>query len=271
MVVVGTGDTGKGGDYAINVVGEASYQRELIKVSGSRTKDGSLSSFTKSADLVAEPTNPHDRNAVAVRIDGLTVGYLSRADAVQFHEVMERLGQKGAGLTGLRAFVMGGEFYGVTLYTSHPIGSAIGSAREPAKSRESQEREPEPPVFNGAGVQLVRVNIVGEGSCQDALQSLVPVSRRDARASEWVSATLVCAEEGAVHVRVKSALVGWFEPAQAKRFRAFMSERGAPDEVIMAEVRGGRRLDGRPALYGLALYMEPELAERLNPKHRSRG
>jgi hypothetical protein len=273
MIVIGTGESGRGGDFAINVVGEASYQTELIKVSGTPRRNGRLASFTKSADLVPEPNNPHDRNAVSVRIDGVTVGYLSRADAVQFHVVMEQLGHRDAGLSGLRAFVAGGDFYGVTLYTSHPVGNALGVPREHVEGKPPQERRPEPPVVNEDGVELLRVDIVGEGSCQDALQALVPAVKRDERASEWVSATLLCVDEGGVHVRVEGALVGWLEPPQARRFREFLSERGDVNQSlsgIVAEVRGGRRPDGKPALYGLALYMEPEIAERLLPKRRRR-
>jgi collagen type III alpha len=44
---------------------------------------------------VAEPDNPHDRNAVAVLIAGQTVGYLPREDAPAYSRVLQRLASQG--------------------------------------------------------------------------------------------------------------------------------------------------------------------------------
>ena len=59
------------------------------------------------AQLVPEPDNPHDGNAIRVDVDGMCIGYLSRDDAPRFRR---RLGQKG--LTGVTttcdAIIVGG-------------------------------------------------------------------------------------------------------------------------------------------------------------------
>ena len=58
------------------VVGESQYQDALTRVSHK--------SHTCNATLLPEPDNPFDSNAVMVQIDGMTVGYLCRADARRY-------------------------------------------------------------------------------------------------------------------------------------------------------------------------------------------
>ncbi len=41
------------------------------------------------AALTAEPTNPHDPNAVKVQVDAHHVGYLSRKDAILYHPIVD--------------------------------------------------------------------------------------------------------------------------------------------------------------------------------------
>jgi HIRAN domain-containing protein len=68
-------------DEMVNVVGESSYQPAIRKACG--WSPGTDTHFDCFAELVPEPTNPYDPNAVRVDIDGACVGYLSRADAVE--------------------------------------------------------------------------------------------------------------------------------------------------------------------------------------------
>jgi len=70
------------GDFDFNIVGESYRQDEIAAVAGGRTEDGVR--LETHADLSPEANNPHDANAVAVSIDGHHVGYLSRADAIQY-------------------------------------------------------------------------------------------------------------------------------------------------------------------------------------------
>ena len=68
----------------LEVVGEASYQDNLWRiVGGRRSPDGRVREDVF-AVLAAEPDNPYDANAVAVWIQGLKVGYLSREDAQRY-------------------------------------------------------------------------------------------------------------------------------------------------------------------------------------------
>ena len=108
------------GCFGFEVVGESNYQPALAAAAGGHPARGDGIEVT--AWLVPEDSNRFDPYAVAVQVDGNTVGYLSRDDARSFRR---RLGQKG--LTGSTstcdaAIVGGGErsdgtamFYGIRL------------------------------------------------------------------------------------------------------------------------------------------------------------
>jgi hypothetical protein len=111
----------------INVVGEQSYQDELDQLAGPKTEAGVA--VDVQATLLTEPSNLHDKNAVVVTIDGLTVGYLSRSAAAGFHAHLASVGQAKearagrASLGGIEAEITGGwkrgddeGNYGVVLY-----------------------------------------------------------------------------------------------------------------------------------------------------------
>ncbi len=72
------------GEFGQRVTGESYYQRELDRIAGGRTTDGH--EFERTAEIVLDDRNRHDRNAVRIDIDKKTVGYLSRADARQYRE-----------------------------------------------------------------------------------------------------------------------------------------------------------------------------------------
>lgn len=108
------------GKYRVEVVGESMYQTPLAAVARGRAT-GPLGVPCK-AQLVCEPRNPADANAVAVFIKRQKVGYLSRPDARAFRK---RLGESGKPLrtTTCGAIIRGGGtrddgeqmFYGVWL------------------------------------------------------------------------------------------------------------------------------------------------------------
>jgi len=108
------------GDFDFEVVGESNYQRALAGFAGEHGANSAEKQLR--ATLHLEDSNPHDSKAVAVLLEGTTVGYLSRADARSYRR---RLGQKG--LSGVDAtcdaLIVGGGtkrsgeklFYGVKL------------------------------------------------------------------------------------------------------------------------------------------------------------
>lgn len=77
-------------DTSIEVVGESNYQAALLAVSGGKTPDGPAQT-EHLAQLVAEPSNPYDRNAVRVEIDGRLVGYLPRQFAGRLSAVLREI------------------------------------------------------------------------------------------------------------------------------------------------------------------------------------
>lgn len=81
-------------DAALEVVGEASYQAQLTAVGGRPGVDG-VPYPDQVAKLVREPTNRYDHNAIAVQIRGLTVGYLSRDDAIRYQAVVDWAAVRG--------------------------------------------------------------------------------------------------------------------------------------------------------------------------------
>lgn len=96
---------GGDGTFRINAVGESNYQADLELIAGGREYDGA--SLETVATLVPESENPHDPNAVRVDIDGRTVGYLSRRDAVEFRNELANAGY-GDAITTCAAMICGG-------------------------------------------------------------------------------------------------------------------------------------------------------------------
>jgi hypothetical protein len=88
----------------INVVGESHYQPAIRKACG--WKRGTDTLFECMAELVPEPTNRYDPNAVMVKVDGRQVGYLSHADAKELGAaVREGIERQGSGMC--RAVIAG--------------------------------------------------------------------------------------------------------------------------------------------------------------------
>lgn len=121
----------KGRARRVEIVGEAIYEREIAQVAGPKTPNG-VNMYVV-ARLVPEPTNRRDRNAVAVVINGYTVGHLSQKQAVGFHRAMKERGYGGSWLTGFRARIHAGWLrpddeghYSVTLLLPESIAQEIG-------------------------------------------------------------------------------------------------------------------------------------------------
>ena len=75
---------------AVDATGESHYQDALESVGGGRTCFGVHSPLI-TAELVREPTNPYDPNAVRVEADGRPLGYMPKEDAHRFHAVLDKL------------------------------------------------------------------------------------------------------------------------------------------------------------------------------------
>ena len=93
------------GNFEFEVVGESNYQKAIAAAAGSHgTQSADVQCL---ATLEPEDDNPYDPKAVAIRIQGTLVGYLSREDARSFRR---RLGQKriSGQVTTCDALIVGG-------------------------------------------------------------------------------------------------------------------------------------------------------------------
>jgi hypothetical protein len=93
----------------LEVVGELAYQDALWRLCGGTTGDRIRCDIV--AVLVPEPANPYDANAIAVQIDGQTVGYLSRATAQEYLSGLKRVMSGRGGYVALRGVIVGGGYY----------------------------------------------------------------------------------------------------------------------------------------------------------------
>ena len=90
----------------LDVVGESQYQDALLRVAGGKTEHGPARQRVI-AELVREPRNRFDPNAVAVHVGGLTVGYIEGYDAPRTGHVVEHMWSHGY-LATVPATITGG-------------------------------------------------------------------------------------------------------------------------------------------------------------------
>lgn len=134
--------------YPLDVVGESNYQDALIAIAGRYTREGD--SVEVEAELVREPSNPHDPNAVAVRIQRRTVGYLSRDQAVR---VGGQMREEGLSVVVCSALIRGGwrtnqydeGLYGVRLAVPSYGWIDLGTGAKPPEKVPAPRRKIERP------------------------------------------------------------------------------------------------------------------------------
>lgn len=80
------------GIFATHVMGEQYHRENLEQLCGPSTGEDDLRIV---AQLIPEKDNPFDANAVRVDIEGLTVGHLSREDALVFRKRLRRVIEAG--------------------------------------------------------------------------------------------------------------------------------------------------------------------------------
>lgn len=94
-----------GRGWTVDLVGESNYQSAIGFYY--RDKGRPSSDLKCEAELEPEKANPHDPNAIRVKIAGLTVGYLPRDLAKQYREQVVRIPQL-AGSASCSAKIIGG-------------------------------------------------------------------------------------------------------------------------------------------------------------------
>jgi hypothetical protein len=71
------------GNFSVGVAGESFYFDAISRAANRRTGEHLML-----AEIIREPDNKYDSNAVRVAIDGRTVGHIPREDAPSFHELL---------------------------------------------------------------------------------------------------------------------------------------------------------------------------------------
>ena len=141
-IVVDLTDLGR----IVRVVGESRHQPELLAVNGGYTRpdddrDASMPAEPDNvvAELVAEPLNEFDAHAVAVRMNGRPVGYLSRDVAPGYQPIVLEIAGRGQHAICL-ARIVGGyvledgsrAYFGAELFLCRPE-EVPGRHPEPAR------------------------------------------------------------------------------------------------------------------------------------------
>ena len=91
------------------------FRRDGFRVSGVFYRQESIKKLPigldLSAELIPEPGNPYDFNAVCVEVEGIKVGYLSRKLAVFWHDIVAHLNAQGFYAETLSCIQASGEDY----------------------------------------------------------------------------------------------------------------------------------------------------------------
>lgn len=79
--------------------------KSLIKAGKANQKIYRFERTTKTAELVEEPNNPHDKNAVMVMVDGEKVGYIGADENLHVKDIL-----KNKTVKNISATITGGEY-----------------------------------------------------------------------------------------------------------------------------------------------------------------
>ena len=173
------------------VVGESNYQ-PAIKAAADAHGRAQL------AQLVREPRNKYDRNAVAVRLGGQTVGYLPRDEAPDYHAVLAQLG----GTATSRATVTGGwdqwSSFGVVLHCEpwayDPARGFLGGDR---KVPLTTLKAAKPAALDAVGAGGLATLTVADDGAVWAFVGEVPVGKMaKAKSDDYAAPVRACAAVG---------------------------------------------------------------------------
>lgn len=119
-------------DYPFEIVGEAAYQKNIERYA---VKNGDRSCFTElQATISREPNNSYDKNACRVDINGSTVGYFARNNALSWVNLLKKLGINDNEKVIVDAVIVGGGDkdykYGVRLHIPTRIANSSKYIKE---------------------------------------------------------------------------------------------------------------------------------------------
>jgi hypothetical protein len=179
------------GQYGFAVVGESSHQDELEELAGGRTEESA--EHYCDAELIPEPDNPFDENAIFVSVAGEKVGYLPRKAAARYNET--RIAH-GIGVATCAAVIVGGWDRGEDDYGHFGINLDVV---QPFHFEDI--REPDRPMFAsaasaGAPIMIDQAAAIRAGRQQRwGRHARVIVAIACAAAAAWYVASLLLVEK----------------------------------------------------------------------------
>jgi hypothetical protein len=212
--------------WLVDVVGESFYQDAIEAVSGGRSEDGAVVPLV-TAQLVREPDNPHDPNAVRVDIGGQTCGYIPRNEAPDYHSTLAAMTEIGRPAT-CRAWITGGWDRGVL------DRGYFGIRLDLHPNLDLAERGAILPFGEG------RVSITGEEDAQDHLAALLDGADR-------VEVIAVLGEPAErIGVWINGSIVGMLTKKMSERYGPWVGEaQGAmlPASCAARVVQGPNKIE----------------------------
>lgn len=185
---------------SVDVVGEGYRQPILEHLAGGKTHDG-VSRRHCSAQLVLEPQNEHDPNAVAVLIGGHHVGYIAREETLYVRETVRFLDGEGVNAV-CRARFTGGWQRGA--HDSGSIGVKLDIDLTMGACRPEQLMTVWPVVPGYQGDRTVK-------DTKAAQAHLVELRIRQRR--DMVMGSLVLGDDASIEVFHEDVRIGCIDPA----------------------------------------------------------
>jgi len=208
------------------VVGEKFHADQIRPLFPRRITEGS-STWEGMATLAPEPDNPHDRNAVAVVVDGRRIGHLAKEIAAPYSQLLQALGRRGLrGVT--RCYINASEYPGVE-YDARgrekvvPVFHAGATIMLEEAHLCFPVNEP-PPMRHRLIPYGPAVQLTGE---ENHLATLAPWVRSQAEVWVWGTLTIVMGgtaktPKEIVEVLVDGRPVGRLSPAASAHYLATM-------------------------------------------------
>lgn len=195
-----------------SIVGEARHQDYLEELACGRNDRGCVVQYIV-AELVREPDNPYDADAVRVDVGGREVGYIPRDETLDFHDAIASFWSRGE-LATCRATLVGGwnrsgdrGHIGVSLDVDDELREQLG---------------PTPLVPFGP-----RVTVTCEEHYSQALATMLGDNQR-----RTLPVVLLTERESnphkpkqsgpAIAVQIEGSDVGYLTPAMTKRYLPFL-------------------------------------------------
>lgn len=213
--------------FLVDVVGESFHQDAIEVAADGRHEEGAVTPLV-TAQLVREPNNPHDPNAVRVDIGDSPCGHIARTESPRYHQVLAALAEIGRPAT-CRAWITGGWDRGV-LDKGH-----FGVKLDLHANLEWPERVAVLPFGEG------RVSITGEEHCQGYLSALL-----GGRDRVEVIADLGDPSAERLGVRINGQSVGALTPKMSERYEAWVASAQAvflPATCEARVVQGPKKIE----------------------------